>query len=76
MRDGENPAGDSCVRLLEVNMYDNLEKEFDRKQIDIVRRELTAKNKRLPTYIELLAELYLRQGPQSNKPNTPDPLKR
>lgn len=49
-------------------MYENLEKEFDRKQIDIVRRELTAKNKRLPSYIELLAELYLQQGPQSNKP--------
>ena len=48
------------------NIYEGLEKEFPREEIDIVRRELTAKNKRLPSYIELLAELYLRQGSQSN----------
>ena len=48
-------------------MYEGLEKEFLREEIDIVRRELTAKNKRLPSYLELLAELYLRQGPQSYK---------
>ncbi len=45
-------------------MYKNLEKEFDREEIDIVRRELTTKLNRLPSYIELLAELYLREGPK------------
>ena len=45
---------------------DALYEEFGKEPVGIVRRELTAKSGKIPSYIELLAELYLRQGPDNN----------
>lgn len=47
-------------------MYEKLYAEFGEMQTHIVRRELTARNKKPPSYIELLAELCLKQGSQPN----------
>jgi len=52
-------------------MLEDLYKEFGEEIVHIVRRELTAKNSKMPSYIELVAELYLRQGPD-NKEIRPD----
>lgn len=43
-------------------LYLELRDEFGREKTNIARRELTAKNDRLPSYIELLAVLSLRAG--------------
>ena len=48
-------------------MFEALYEKFGEETVHIVRRELTAKNNKLPEYIELLAELYLRQGPENNQ---------
>ena len=41
-------------------MFEALYKEFGKERVHIVRRELTAKNGKIPQYLELLAELYLQ----------------
>lgn len=48
-------------------MFEGLYEEFGKEKVHIVRRELTAKNNRMPTYIELLAELYLQEGPDGKE---------
>ena len=48
-------------------MFETLYEEFGEENVHIVRRGLTAKNNKVPSYIELLAELYLKQGPETNK---------
>jgi len=45
-------------------MCEGIYDEFGRDVVDTMRRELTAKNGRPPTYVELLAALYLKQGPR------------
>ncbi len=55
-------------------MLENLYKEFGEEIVHIVRRELTVKNSKMPSYIELVAELYLRQGPD-NQPLHKEPQK-
>jgi hypothetical protein len=50
-------------------MYEAIYKEFGREATDIVRRELTARLNRMPSHIELYAEMCLRQGFKA----TPDP---
>ena len=47
-------------------MFKALYSEFGEETVHRVRRELTTKNRTMPTYIELLAELYRRQGPSNN----------
>jgi hypothetical protein len=42
---------------------EELYEKFGKETVDIVRRELTAEKGEMPNYFELLAELYLRQGP-------------
>ena len=49
----------------DMKIFEKLYEEFGREKVDIVRRELTTKNNRIPSYIELLAELYLQEGPES-----------
>lgn len=44
-------------------MFEGLYTEFGEENVHRVRRELTARKGRTPSYIELLAELCLRQGP-------------
>ena len=46
---------------------DGLYEEFGKETVGIVRRELVIKNGTIPSYIELVAELYLRQGPSYSK---------
>ena len=50
-------------------MFEALYKEFGEERVHIVRRELTAKNGKIPQYLELLAELYLQQGPRAQSVN-------
>ncbi len=52
-------------------MFEALYEEFGEEKVHIVRRELTTKNGKIPEYMELLAELYLQQGPQNNQPLYP-----
>ncbi len=51
-------------------MFEALYEEFGEETVHLVRRELTAKNGKMPGYIELLAELYLREGPNTGSSTT------
>ena len=44
-------------------MFERLEAEFGKDHVARIRRELTTRDNRVPTYIELLARLCLLQGP-------------
>lgn len=46
-------------------MFKSLYEEFGEEEVGRVRREITVKLDRIPSYLELLTELCLRQGPST-----------
>ena len=50
-----------------MSVYENMYPEFGRERVDAKRRELTTKEGRPPTYIELYAALSLEDGPPNDR---------